>query len=1461
MSRINRIRLANVNYNENSFHIEDKIFDMNSKDTLLVMGNGGGKSVFVQLVSSLFVDGNHRNAPERPFDSNFTTSEPSYLMVEWELDYNAGYVLTGSMIRQNQAEDRDRNKIEQYNFIYNYKSYCSDDIAHLDLYVTKDGKRYWKKFGQSKKMFEAMDHDHKKNFTMYDIPRKQKLYFETLREYKINPDEWMKIMYRINKGESGLKDLFKDCKSERELIDGWFIPAIETKLNTSSSKIERFQEIFENDIRRLKQSENAFKKRDVIYAYIEQLEDLLQQGRKYKSAKNDIDDVRGEIATFVHSLKDAKKEVLGIKTSCELENEKLVAELQNLKKMKKSYKIYLCEDDVTNLRKDSNEKHKISVKLEEKKAEYQQYIQYCEANKANSEITEIELKLLEIMNQIKQQEQDNKDLEPERLRLGYYLKKYFELKVAKTETQVENLGFEIQKNKSEKSQLKIEQQELQEKLQSLKQNYGRLMALIESYDVSEKRFNEEYHEILNRNMFGVYDEDKIESVKVSTSESLDAAKERIEQINHEISDKTQAYRDKENAYREYQTDIIRMKEQKQYFDSLLSQYDEELSLRKKLIKQLEKNKDILFDKDEILNECTLKIESSEAIAKDKQGELIQLENHLYGIKHGKVLRLEKELIHEFEQNEIHFTYGMDYLMNYKGDKEEQAKLLRQHPLLPYGLILDRVAMGKLSKLDGKHYTDLPIPILKREDLEISDVTSNTKSVLDYGDSAFYVHFDEGRLDPKSLQNMVEEEEKCIAAKKEQLAQLEEELNYYRSNKNKLEEQKVNETLYFNLKNKLSVIEENMENEPYKKRLFEDELKNIECDIEDKTKLLESKETEVASLISKKNALLELMKKYNKYTSNLKELDSNEKSSKEYSDRYSKCLYQHEKFENDISKLERSKITTENELDGFKQQYIQFSAFEIQDLNGLDVLNENDKLEVEARYKSMQDKLTKELQILQREQSENKETLEKKKNDFLILKERYKLQNNDVYLEDEYKYDHIVYYQQEFDEISNDLDMHNKEEKRLNEKLYHKEGELDSLKREYRESYNAELVPKEDIYTTQFESEIRNKENLRKVNSNKLNEIDKRINCYMNNIARLDQYALQSTEVTEIAEDLIHMPLVEIDSKKANLLNTLGKHEDTFEKIRRKSFDSLRMIEDDRRFSEPYYKKALSSIHSLVDKEELFDENIGLIIGANKDQLRYLEESLENEEREKKSFVNELLEYVRDINSKMQHIDKASSINMGGTSTKLLNIHVPDWQDNKQSYQQRLDEYINDLIDEGFKQLDNNDNLDELVKTKLTSSILFDRVVGLGSVDIKIYKIEASKKYKIDWKEVAKSSGAESFTSAFIVLICLLQFMRKDDTELRASYNEGKVLLMDNPFAVIQSEHLITPMMELANKTNTQLICLTAVEEVSRYFDNVYVLSLHTNHYLGKNIVGAKKIKGEMYLSSSSIESVEQEKLF
>lgn len=93
MSKINAVRIVNLNYNKNTMKVNDETFEFGGESTLMSLRNGGGKTVMVQMMMAPFVNARYRDLKDRKFENYFTSQTPTYILTEWLLDNNSSYVL------------------------------------------------------------------------------------------------------------------------------------------------------------------------------------------------------------------------------------------------------------------------------------------------------------------------------------------------------------------------------------------------------------------------------------------------------------------------------------------------------------------------------------------------------------------------------------------------------------------------------------------------------------------------------------------------------------------------------------------------------------------------------------------------------------------------------------------------------------------------------------------------------------------------------------------------------------------------------------------------------------------------------------------------------------------------------------------------------------------------------------------------------------------------------------------------------------------------------------------------------------------------------------------------------------------------------------------------------------------------------------------------------------------------
>ena len=185
MSKINAVRLINLNYNNNAIRISDETFQFNGESTLLSLRNGGGKSVLVQMITAPFVHRRYQNAKDRPFAGYFTTGKPTFILVEWKLDQSAGYVLTGMMVRRSQEiSEEHQDELEMINFIAEYRTRCQQDIYHLPVVEKTKKDITLKSFAACRQLFENYKRERSVPFSYYDMSNasQSRQYFSKLAE-------------------------------------------------------------------------------------------------------------------------------------------------------------------------------------------------------------------------------------------------------------------------------------------------------------------------------------------------------------------------------------------------------------------------------------------------------------------------------------------------------------------------------------------------------------------------------------------------------------------------------------------------------------------------------------------------------------------------------------------------------------------------------------------------------------------------------------------------------------------------------------------------------------------------------------------------------------------------------------------------------------------------------------------------------------------------------------------------------------------------------------------------------------------------------------------------------------------------------------------------------------------------------------------------------------------------------
>lgn len=1458
MSKIQAIRLINVNYNNNAIRISDECFHLNGESTLLSLRNGGGKSVLVQMLTAPFVHKRYRDAKDRPFESYFTTNKPSFILVEWVLDGGAGYVLTGMMVRRSQETgEGNTENLEMVNIISEYREACIQDLHHLP--VVEKGKKeiVLKNFAACRQMFESYKKDRSMSFFYYDMTNaaQSRQYFEKLAEYQIHYKEWETIIKKVNLKESGLSDLFADCRDEKGLVEKWFLDAVESKLNKERNRMKEFQSILEKYIGQYKDNQTKIKRRDIIREFKAQADGIREKAEDYQGKSSLAGRQENLVAHFIAELsrlhevtEEEYQRSLGEIESIQgqlsrVEYEKLSSEIH---KLEEKLRFHLSNRDMIEIEKEDLEQdsERILHKL---------HLLACAKQQKAAEQERGELELIRQKLLVSRQREE--DLEPERKSLGYTLRRYYEGLLEENEGKKRANEEEGAAVAAELSKAEGKLSELSDSLIENAARAGGLKSAASSYDRAEDGYNQRYEEALIRNILGVYEPGSLEIRRGDYEKELETLRRSRLSLFKQQEQANERSRSSERGLQDLNAEVLKGKMELRQQERVRQEYEGELETRKVVLRYLDLPEDVIFDREKILHGSERKLREIAGFRRNLEKEEDILQKEYQRLTQGKVLELPEELEQELGDLGIHVVYGMEWLAKNGYSEQQNLELVRAHPFLPYGLILSEAEVGKLSRNMGGIYTSFPIPIVAREMLEGSRADRESGMIRLDGVS-FYVWFNENLLNEEKLKDLVQEKEREIEKKRESIAIRQAEYKEYFERQEMIRNQEVSKENWDTNEKRRKELKEQIDRQERTIREVSEELAGLREEIARLEHAVRSADREMSRQQRRLEDFGRLCKEYEAYEQNVKELMRCKKEAEKLKEKQKLCKSRQEKLreQQKTGEIERNNLIREGEE--IRRECRKYERYERAEdrAEGREKTKEEVSQSIrdmEARYAAITSCMSQEIQELEEQEQRAGKRYQDAADELEHLRRKYRLSEENL---EQVSYDREEESHQEImledcnRKIAVKQRLWNDEDKQIAVVNQQKRERLERMKSECGEE---EPLPREEIQNQDFDARKNQFRYQEKEARKQADGLRERLRSYGENLTALSEYSdFPLGDEVEWEQDFAEMDAKSLRNFKGILIRDYNQMlrdcREAQDVLTRHLNRTVRMEQ----FQEDFYRKPLEAMLELTQDASAVLRQLYTTIQSYDSLMEKLEVDISLVEKEKSKIVELLEDYVREVHLNLGRIDHNSTIAIRERPVKMLKIGLPEWEENENLYQIRLQDMIDEITQKGLLLFDRNENAQEYFGTQITTRNLYDTVVGIGNVQIRLYKIEAQREYPITWAEVARNSGGEGFLSAFVILSSLLYYMRKDDTDIFADRNEGKVLVMDNPFAQTNASHLLKPLMDVAKKTNTQLVCLTGLGGDSIYsrFDNIYVL----------NLIAASLRSGMQYLKADHLRGNEPE---
>lgn len=1463
MSRINALRIINLNYNNNTIKVDDEIFDFASESTLMSLRNGGGKTVLVQMMMAPFVSKRNRDLKDRKFSSYFQNS-PTYILTEWQLDDNGGYLLVGMAVKKRNAgsDDDSAEELDIFTFVHYYDQKSKYDIYSIPVIEIKnDGQKSVKGYQSFKTELDAARRILKDPLEIYNMNtyEQSKKYFHKLREYKIDSKEW-DIIHKINLKESGLSELFSDSKNVEGLVEKWFLSTVEDKLNKAGNKIKGFNEIAKKYIFQYREIQSKIEKKDTIELFCNELEELTKYASALDEKEKALQDKRNSIANFIKYLNDIRaekeEELYSLKEKIEEENRSI----EDLKYQELSKDWYSCDDGIDKKNYLLNELEAEKDKKDEQKSDLQKQIHICECAELKEEYDENHRELRKIESELQNIDKTEEEKAPERNNMGYSLRLFYEKEFVKMQDGLEAANGKISELNESIQKLKIDEKALRDEYTSKVSSKAGLEALIKNYEEEEEKYEKKSGIMLTRNILGSFDEGYLEEIENSINNEIEQCKKDTESTKKNIDELNENIELKNNEKLNLSKIEAENVNSLEKYEAEKSKYENEVAFRRNLLRILNMSNDAIYNKTLIIESIENKIQMTEAKGGVLAVEKSRLENEKSKLERGILTEIPAKLKEKLDELDIDFLYGMEWLSRNNRSAVDNQKIIKDNPFLPYALILNEDDIIKIQKNDLEEFTSNPIPIIKKS--SIFDKVHSTNNMCSFDDISFYISFDKRLVDKKELNIIIEEKSKEINKTNQKISMNNADKKDYSDKLNKVSETTVTQDLYNEASNKINEVK-NKITEVKNKIIRNDSLiREMTNKIREVSELYSFYVEKGLKLKGNMESFTELKAKYYIYVENKIELARIVKEMGELKIRTEENSVNLDRLFEQLKNEEKHLSEIGAKIEEADKECLKYSQYKEGRLINRD-------FEV---IKSEYDALTSEISADRARLEKMKESFElkfKRAQDRLIeKKEEYKLEEpefaNVKY--DKFKQKEI---KQKFNYISEIL------EKKINEihiqeiERARLQSSLQNIGKNIFDKFGFDNPKEKDlIMDVNFKAEIKLKLIEKEKLEASLNHCQSQYSKINENILKLDVYnSLSTTEIQDI-----NIEIDKLDENRIDYINQIEKCSSEVEKSRKDTERKLDDIASDSRLkSEVIVSSSLRTVKECINTTKSLLEQIGIVFNSCKSMIGKLQVDIDFIYKEEEEVLSILNEYLKDVHINLSMIDDNSSVNIDGKSVKMLKIKLPDWELNMEAYKNSLKFILEKLRDSCLDRLSQNEPIEELISKTININYLYNNTVGISSIDVKLYKIEENRQTEISWNNVSTNSGGEGFLSAFVVLSSLLTYMRKDETDIFSGNKDSKVIIMDNPFAQTNAAHLLKPLMSMAEKSRTQLICFTGLggESIYNRFNNIYVLEtkqskLKSNQqYLKYTHEKGEDLVREIQSSRFKIEekSIEQMRLF
>jgi len=722
MAKISRMRIVGAHYDQMKNKHGDTYMelskDQDAKHTLLTLANGCGKGVMIQLISQLLLPETNwgKNNGNRVLDMFYDDkkefhSYPMHVVLEWELDVEPKkWLITGLCITAEgnySEEDDEVAKLQYFSYMAERDSTEEKYVKNLPLYMNKKVTAYEDLNEYIKNQPSIV------KYSMTKMRNRRSSYYERLAAYGIYKNEW-EIMKEINIDEGGVSKHFEKAQDNKSLFDELIIPAIEENLKSDYDTEEILKKIFKSNLSIVKNLPILVKRAGDFRNLIYKLEPLIKGIdlviRREKLLTNNHH--KGmDLYKTLNALLD-QREASEKKWEVTLENDQVSFKknayksesLEYTRALKKvedqglAIKAYAEDHKELLLEKNSIERHlnelklnKLLIPLRREEQEVKHLNHRMSALMAKDSFQSINKKIKKIEGVLKEDLEGVMKHIKEKISDHYAYLNFLSHEQSKKIDEKNRLKEKLKIHQEKMSQLIYENKVFEKKKETV-QKYYSLLEISIPEQISEELSYEEKEALEQQT--------QVEDAMTLLEAKEISLKNQIDALKFEIFETEKA---EESINKRYEAQYSKEKVLKGDLLSVLPEEKVNVTIDKNFVNNmLKKLNNLLLAKSN-------KLESiQEKIWLVNQDRLINTKD--FWIPNREIINLKKSI----QSQNILVMTGTEYL-NRIDDSKMIDGLVEKHPLLPYGLVIEK--LDQYLRLDKNLEEDLlryPVPIFVRE---------------------------------------------------------------------------------------------------------------------------------------------------------------------------------------------------------------------------------------------------------------------------------------------------------------------------------------------------------------------------------------------------------------------------------------------------------------------------------------------------------------------------------------------------------------------------------------------------------------------------------------------------------------------------------------------------------------------------------------------------------------------------